>query len=303
MAADAPDGPDHGSGINDLLGPRWVRTIRAAVRLTLYLLFTAALIPVQALALWVKSPLRERIPPFYHRCCCRLWGLHVEVKGGLAADRPLLLVSNHTSYLDIPVLSTIGGVSFIAKSEVAKWPFFGLLAKLQRTVFVDRRRSSTARQRDAIGDRLASGSRLILFAEGTSSDGNRVLPFKSALFSVAERSADEEPLMLQPLSIAFTHLNGIPIGHALRPFYAWYGDMDLAGHLWTFAGLGQTRVEVRLMNPVRADAFASRRELSRYMFHEVQNAVAASLTGRESGLTEPKPALGSAATAAGAAAS
>ncbi len=284
--------------MNDLLGPALVRNTRAAVRMTLYLLFTLALIPVQAVAVSMRLRLRESLPVFYHSVCCRLWGMTVVVNGQLAQDRPLLLISNHTSYLDIPVLSTIGALSFVAKSEVAGWPFFGLLAKLQRTVFVDRRRASTAKQRDAISERLAEGSRLVLFAEGTSSDGNRVLPFKSALFSVAERAEAEEPLMLQPMSIAFTHLNGIPIGHALRPHFAWYGDMALGGHLWTFAGLGRTRIEVRLMPPVPANAFRNRRELSRFMQDQVQNAVAASISGRDTDLTPDAVALGSASEAA-----
>ena len=289
--------------VNELLGSALVRNTRAALRMTVYLLFTALCIPLQALWLWTKAPLRETFPAFYHRQCCRLWGMRIVVQGDLAKDRPLLLVSNHTSYWDIPVRSTVGGVSFVAKSEVASWPFFGLLAKLQRTVFVDRRRSSTAKQRDAIGDRLAAGSRLILFAEGTSSDGNRVLPFKSALLSVAERGDDAgEPLTLQPMSIAYTHLNGIPIGHALRPYYAWYGDMGLIGHLWTFAGLGKTRIEVRLMPPVKANAFRSRRELARQLHEAVGNGAAASLTGRETSLTEQPAAVGSAAPVAGPAA-
>lgn len=284
--------------MTELLGPAWIRHLRATIRLTVYLLFTLALIPVQALAVWRKWPLRESLPVFYHTACCRLWGMTIAVRGELAKDRPLLLVSNHTSYLDIPVLSTVTGLSFVAKSEVAGWPFFGLLAKLQRTVFVDRRRTSTAKQRDAIGERLREGGRLVLFAEGTSNDGNRVLPFKSALLSVAERGDAETPLTLQPMSIAYTHLNGIPIGHALRPFYAWYGDMGLGGHLWAFAGLGKTRIEVRLLPPIKADAYGSRRELARHLHAEVQRGVAASLTGREACLTGNAATLGSSVNAA-----
>ncbi len=127
------------------------------------------------------------------------------------------------------------------------------------------RRSPPGQRRQAArcDFRAAEGGRLVLFAEGTSSDGNRVLPFKSALFSVAERADTDAPLTIQPLSIAYTHLNGIPIGHALRPYFAWYGDMELGRHLWTFAGLGQTRIEIQLMPPVQTDAFANRRELAR----------------------------------------
>lgn len=282
---------------DEMLGPALVRNTRATIRLLAYFLFTLSLIPLQALALGLKSPLRGSIPVFYHRVCCRILGIKVVVKGELADERPLLLISNHTSYLDIPILSTVGALSFVAKSEVAKWPFFGLLAKLQRTVFVDRRRASTVKQRDSIGERLGEGGRLVLFAEGTSSDGNRVLPFKSALFSVAEQAEDGPVMTLQPMSIAFTHLNGIPIGHALRPYYAWYGDMDLGGHLWYFAGLGKTRVEVNLLPPVQAKAFRNRRELARHVQAQVSGGMAASLTGRDSSLTGGAAALGSGQTA------
>lgn len=279
--------------MKDLIGPGWVRNTRAAVRLSIYLVFTLCLIPVQALAVTFGWGLRESLPVFYHRTCCKLWGMTIEVRGELATERPTLLVSNHVSYLDIPVLSTIGGLSFVAKSEVKSWPFFGLLAKLQRTVFVDRRRASAAKQRDAIGERLAAGDRLVLFAEGTSNDGNRVLPFKSALFSVAERVEEGQSLALQAVSVAYTTLNGMPIGRGLRPFYAWYGDMDLGGHLWTFAGLGRTHIVITLHQPTHAHEWPSRRALAQHMYGEVSAGVASALTGRPLSLTAQGVPLGS----------
>ena len=288
---------DERQSVKDLLGPAWVRNARAAVRLSIYLVFTLVLVPIQALAVALKLPLRESLPVFYHRTCCKLWGMTIEIQGELSTDCPTLLVSNHVSYLDIPVLSNIGGLSFVAKSEVASWPFFGMLAKLQRTVFVDRRRASAVRQRDAIGDRLAAGDRLVLFAEGTSNDGNRVLPFKSALFSVAERGDEDQKLTMQSVSLAYTKLNGMPIGRALRPFYAWYGDMDLGGHLWTFAGLGRTHIVITLHPPTDPKAFATRRLLAKHMFDEVSGGVAASLTGRPTRLTDESDPLSSAEAA------
>ncbi len=184
-------------------------------------------------------------------------------------------------------------MSFVAKSEVASWPFFGLLAKLQRTVFVDRRRSSAAKQRDAITERLSAGGRLVLFAEGTSNDGNRVLPFKSALFSVAERAEEGQILMLQAVSVAYTTLNGMPIGRGLRPFYAWYGDMSLGAHLWTFAGLGRTHIVITLHEPTPSHAWPTRRALARHMHADVAAGVAAALSGRPLRLTAQCGALGS----------
>jgi 1-acyl-sn-glycerol-3-phosphate acyltransferase len=283
--------------VQEMLGPAWIRHTRATLRLAIYLVFTLALIPVQALAVALRWRLCERLPVFYHRVCCRLWGMTIEVRGELTARRPTLLVSNHVSYLDIPVLSTIGPLSFVAKSEVASWPFFGLLAKLQRTVFVDRRRASAVRQRDAIGDRLAARGRLVLFAEGTSNDGNRVLPFKSALFSVAEKTDADADLTLQSISVAYTGLNGMPIGRALRPFYAWYGDMGLGGHLWTFAGLGRTHIIVTLHPPIDPKSWSSRRALAQFMHDQVADGVAAALTGRPLRLTDQGGPLGSAQAA------
>jgi len=266
--------------MSDLLGPAWVRNTRATLRLSVYLVFTLALIPIQALAVSFGWRLRQMLPVFYHRTCCKLWGMTVEVRGEIARKQPTLLVSNHVSYLDIPVLSTIAPLSFVAKSEVSAWPFFGLLARLQRTVFVDRRRTSIARQRDAIGERLAAGDRLVLFAEGTSNDGNRVLPFKSALLSVAEQARPEISLTLQAMSIAYTRLNGVPVGRTLRPLYAWYGDMGLGKHLWTFAGLGRTHIIVTLHEPIAANALPTRREMARHLQGQVQASLVASLTGR-----------------------
>ena len=153
--------------------------------------------------------------------------------------------------------------------------------------------STAAKQRDAIGERLAAGDRLVLFAEGTSNDGNRVLPFKSALFSVAERAEEGQPLALQSVSIAYTALNGMPIGRGLRPFYAWYGDMDLGGHLWRFAGLGRTHIVITLHEPTHAADWPSRRALARHMHGEVSAGLAAALTGRPSGLTAESGPLGS----------
>lgn len=256
-------------------------TGRGALRLTAYALWTLALIPVQAVAVALKRPLRHRLPVFYHRACTRLMGLEVVVRGQRAAEGPVLFVSNHSSYLDITVLGSVVPGSFIAKTEVAGWPFFGLLAKLQRTVFVERKaRTEVGRQRDDIGARLDAGDSLILFPEGTSSDGNRTLPFKTALFAVAARRIAGTPLTVQPVSVTPTRLDGIPMGVAFRPFYAWYGDMDLAPHLWQAFKLGGMTVEVEFHPPVTIDGFSSRKALADHCQRAVSQGVARALSGR-----------------------
>jgi 1-acyl-sn-glycerol-3-phosphate acyltransferase len=263
---------------SDLLGAR---------RLIGYLCLTLLLMPVQALFVALGTRLAERFPVLYHRICCRLMGIDIATLGTMSRNRPTLFVSNHTSYLDITVLGALIPGSFVAKTEVAQWPLYGWLAKLQRTVFVDRKRNTSHLQRDQLQQRLAVGDNLILFPEGTSNDGNRVLPFRSALLSVAEASSAEAPLVIQPVSVAYVALNGIPMGHGLRPLVAWYGDMTLGPHLWQFSRLGKVTVVVEFHPPVDLKDAGSRKDLTRYCLSAVADGVERALTGRA---LAPEPA-------------
>lgn len=259
-----------------ILGSSWL----AIWRLAFYLGLTLSLIPLQLVFVLLSSRLAERLPVFYHRLCCRIFGFDLVTVGEISRSRPTLFVSNHTSYLDIPVLGAILPASFVAKTEVAKWPGFGILAKLQRTVFVDRRRGTTHHQRDDLQARLDAGGNLILFPEGTSNDGNRVLPFRSALLSVAERQIAGQALPVQPVSVSYTSLNGLPLGHSLRPLLAWYGDMTLGSHLWAFCRLGRVRVVVEFHPVTTIGHFPSRKELTRHCFGLVANGVSRALAGQ-----------------------
>ncbi|MDY0882179.1 lysophospholipid acyltransferase family protein [Dongia soli] len=257
------------------LGSSWL----AAWRLAFYVGLTLPLMPVQLLLVSLGSGGAARLPLFYHRLCCRIFGFDIRVIGEISTRRPTLYVCNHTSYLDIPVLGSILPASFVAKTEVASWPGFGLLAKLQRTVFVDRRRGTSHQQREQLQERLDAGDNLILFPEGTSNDGNRVLPFRSALLSVAEARPHGQPLTVQPVSISYVGLNGLPLGHGLRPLLAWYGDMTLGGHLWTFCRLGRVRVVVEFHPVTDVTAFPSRKELTRYCLDRVADGVSRAIAG------------------------
>lgn len=255
-------------------------------RLALYLAWTLPLMPVQALGLVLRQPWVATFPRFYHRWCCRILGLRVRRIGQPTAVRPVLFAANHISYLDITVFGSLIAGSFVAKREVARWPLFGWLAKLQRSVFIDRQVRSTAVQRDSIAGRLAAKDALILFPEGTSGDGNRVLAFKSALFSVADR-AGRDSLVVQPVSIAYARLDGMPIGRTLRPLFAWYGGMAMAPHLWTVLGLGKIEVIVEFHRPTSLAECGSRKLLARYCQERVAAGLEAALTGRR----QPSAAL------------
>jgi lyso-ornithine lipid O-acyltransferase len=257
------------------------------VRFALYIVWTVSLMPVQVLGLALRRRWTSTLPVFYHRWCCRIFGFRIRVIGSPTAERPVLFAANHVSYADITILGSIIPGSFIAKAEVARWPFFGWLAKLQRSVFVDRQVRSAAVQRNAIGDRLAAGDALILFPEGTSGDGNRVLPFKSALFAAAETAKDLPRVIVQPVSLAYVRLDGIPIGRLYRPFFAWYGSVDLAPHMWSMVGLGNVEIIVEFHPPTFLSDCGSRKALSSYCHARIAGGVAGALFGRPQPMPEP----------------
>jgi len=249
-------------------------------RLFLYVSLTLPLMPVQALLLLLRSPLAERLPRAYHKRASHILGFDTKVIGTPTPARPALFVANHTSYVDIEILGGVLEASFIAKSEVKRWPLFGWLARLQRTVFVDRRAHTTHQQRDAIVERLKAGDRLILFPEGTSNDGSRVLPFKSALFAAVHGACLQQPITVQPVSVAYVTLDGMPIGRFYRPFFAWYGDMEMAPHLWAMVGLGRVGVTVEFHEPVSVAAFPTRKALAEQCWRVVSAGVASAISGR-----------------------
>ncbi len=257
----------------------------AAARLLSFLLWSLLIIPPYALVLALGRrtvPLCRRIARFYWHVVCKIVGLEVVVQGVPCAHKPTLYLANHASYLDILVLGSQVESAFVAKKEVGQWPGIGILAKLGRTVFVDRRPRKSLQQRDEMLGRLAEvNESLILFPEGTSNDGNLVLPFKSALLSVAEQmSSGAAELPVQPVSVAYTRLGGLPMGRCWRPFFAWYGDMELAPHLWFFLGLGTTRVEVTFHPVVSLAQFGSRKALADHCHAVVSRGVVASNIGR-----------------------
>jgi lyso-ornithine lipid O-acyltransferase len=258
-------------------------------RIGAYLAVTFAAMPVQLVLLVLKSPATRRFPVAYHRLCCRILGIKLRFEGAPSSDRPLLFVANHSSYLDIEILGAAVEGCFVSKAEVAGWPLFGWLAKLQRTVFVERAdRAGAARQRDEIRRRLKVGDNLILFPEGTSGDGVHLLPFKSALFS----AADGEAVRVQPVSVAYQLLDGIPLGRFYRPFFAWYGDMSMAPHLWKFLGMGQLTVVIQFHAPVRPADFGSRKLLAEHCRAAIAQGLALALAGRSSETgAAPVPAL------------
>jgi 1-acyl-sn-glycerol-3-phosphate acyltransferase len=254
-------------------------------------------IPLQWISLKLNLPTQRLIPLLFHRIAAPMIGLRIEVRGAPAEERPLLLVSNHSSWLDIVVLSSILPVVFIAKSEIARWPLFGLFAKLQRSVFVDRsKRQATGDVNRTIASRLGGGDPVVLFGEGRASDGNRVLPFRSALLGALKDALGEEGRgFVQPVSVAYTRLQGVPMGRQFRPVAAWYGNMNLVAHLKRVVSEGAIDVTVTFGVPLEVQPGVDRKLLARATEDAVRRMTSAALSGRP--LTAPAPiSLGNPAT-------
>jgi 1-acyl-sn-glycerol-3-phosphate acyltransferase len=225
------------------------------------------------------------VAQLWQRFVCWLIGIRVTVTGAPASDRPLLLLSNHTSWLDIPILASVAPVSFIAKKEVANWPVVGWLAKAQRTVFVDReRRAATGAHADEVAGRLSKGDIIVLFAEGTSSDGNQVLPFRSALVGAAQRAIEEAgAATVQPVAISYQRMLGLPLGRQHRPLVAWYGGADLLPHLKRVLSEGGIDVHVVFGPAERLSPRDDRKAVTQSAGTLVRRLVSALNAGRSPG--------------------
>jgi len=259
------------------------RSITLASLRALGLLGLAAFIVVTqrpALAFGLRAS--KWLPPLWHRMCRRILGMEVTVSGKPLIEGPALFVANHISYLDVTALGSVVDACFVSRADVRDWPIFGYLSTLQRTIYVERRPRYARQQMLELADRLAGGDRLILFPEGTSSDGNSILPFKSTLFGAVELKVDGRAVPVQPISVAYTRLDGVPLGRHLRPLYAWYGDMDFASHFWCLLGYGRFRVDIVIHDPVTLEDFTSRKELSRHCERTIVRGFSDAISGKPS---------------------
>ena len=253
--------------------------LQAVRKLILVILWTAFCLAFQFIVVRLRLSISKTFPLFYWRIYLRMIGIKVVVHGQWSRAQPTLFVSNHSSYLDIMILGSLIPGSFISKN-LAHWPIISWLTKLNRTVFIDRQaHQQVQHQRDILYHRLLNRQNLILFPEGTTSDGNRVLPFKSSLFDCASTCIDGSFIVVQPISITATKLDDFPIGRTFRPFYSWYGNMDLVTHMWVVFTCHRMTVEVVFHSPVTMGQFKNRKEMSKYCEHVITAEVVRALSG------------------------
>lgn len=242
----------------------WLLVVPRAVLIALAFLIGVALTLLLRPVEWLISREVRRITPLITqatvRATLRIVGLRWRVRGtpmkGAGA-----VVANHGSWLDILVLNAPKRVYFVAKSEVAGWPVIGWLARLVDTAFIRRDRREARAQVELFRHRLSLGHRLLFFPEGTSTDGLRVLPFKTTLFAAFFTPGLRESMQVQPVTLVY---HGPP-GRDAR-FYGWWGDMELGEHLLAvLATPRQGRVEIVYHPPVMVRDFADRKSLAAHL--------------------------------------
>ncbi|MGP6086190.1 lysophospholipid acyltransferase family protein [Antarctobacter jejuensis] len=220
--------------------------------------------------------LRRPVTPYITQFVCRsvllIMGLPVEVRGRRMKEAGAI-VANHTSWLDIFVLNSRKTIYFVSKAEVSAWPGIGWLARATGTVFIRRDRREAQGQMRIFEERLSAGHRLLFFPEGTSTDGLRVLPFKTTLFEAFFSDELRHRMRVQPVSVVYH----APEGASPR-FYGWWGDMDFGPSLLRIlAQRRQGRVVMTYHPPVRVDDYANRKSLARVLEERVREGHGAEL--------------------------
>ncbi|MGY2047504.1 lysophospholipid acyltransferase family protein [Methylobacterium sp. JK268] len=262
------------------------RHVKTGLRLLVYAIAFAIVYLPHRLSLWRGGRRAGLAPLLMHRLFLALFQVRVRVSGPQPAPgEAALVIANHISWLDILVLGAVRPLSFVAKSEIAGWPVIGAMSRLQRTVFIDRaRRRHTAVVNTELSRRLSAGEVVVLFAEGTTGDGNRLLPFRTSLVGAARAALTDgglDQVRLQPVCIAYTHRHGLPLTRRERPDIAWYGDMDLAPHLALFLERGPIDAEVVFAEPITFAAGTDRKAATALAEAAVRRALQRAVTGRD----------------------
>lgn len=246
-----------------------IRSLAGFYKAVAFLALTLSLMPVQWVLLKLDHPYAEILPHHYHRLLCKILGVKISVEGAVQLSG--LVVANHVSWLDIPVLSTLHPVSFVTKKEVAAWPLFGTMARLQRCIFIDRQnRAASAAAGDVLASALHAGKTIVLFPEGTSNSGRSLKPFKSSFFACALQAE----CLVYPVCLVYRGQHGLPLTLRQRPRIAWYGDMELLPHLWDYLKSGPCHVQVVIGAPLNPKSFTDRKALAAEAEQRIREALA-----------------------------
>lgn len=253
-----------------------MNTAKATFKFILFVLLTVPVAILQIILMkFHKGKYAYTLPCFWQKCVCKIFSIKVKKIGLPRKSSQTIYISNHISYLDIPVIGSILPTSFVAKKDVASWPVFGTLSRLQQTAFISRDRADAAKGQQTLNAMLSQGKSLIIFAEGTSTDGREVLPFKSSLFSIAFQE-NLPDIHIQPITIKMETINRKEIiTQDDRDLYSWHREMDtpLGSHLWRFAQSQGAEISLTFHTPIKAQDYSDRKTLAKACQNTVSNGL------------------------------
>lgn len=242
--------------VHNLPTSRW----RGIIKCLLFVVITGIMfLPVIIVYALGLERLRGRVVQLFFYIIGRVSGLRITMEGELCPERPLMLVANHSSYLDIFALGSLTPLSFTPKLEIRSWPIIGFFCVLADCIFIERRPTDMQRAQAEMAERLNRGKVLALFPEGTTGDGLHVMPFKSGFLKLVE--AHDMPL--QPVTIAYTQVADVPINAENRDRVAWIGEADFVTHYWRLLKFPSVKVHVTFYPPQRMADYEDRKELAK----------------------------------------
>ena len=247
--------------------------MRVFAKMLLIMAMVIVVTPLQLLLLaFTRGPASMYLPGQFHRLMCAVLGLRVQVRGTPVAGSQAVFICNHLSHLDIPVIGSVLRACFVAKDDIRGWPVFGALARLQQTVFISRNARRAGDASKVLKVALDAGHRLVLFPEGTTSDGSGVLPFKSSIFAVLADSSLHH-VALQPMTVELLAVDGELVAEGgNRDRYACYGQMRLLPHLLAFMQLSGATLRLSFHPPLPREEQASRKVLAALAYAAVSQA-------------------------------
>jgi len=236
---------------------------RALFKMAGVILWIAIFYPAVWLAYKLKKfEARDSILQF---CCKGILGI-CEIKLKVVSQqtdaRPLMLVSNHLSYFDIPILFSVAKVAMTPKSDIAAWPIISSICAITGSIFIERSAEKILDATASLKAAMSKGQVVALYPEATTGNGHEVLPFKASFFKLADEKIQDRPVTIQPVALTYKSICGLPIDRTQWPNVAWYGDMELVPHLWHFLGLGPLDVELAFLEPVTIENFADRKAMA-----------------------------------------
>tara|TARA_Y100000741_G_scaffold280125_1_gene219897 strand:+ start:6872 stop:7648 length:777 start_codon:yes stop_codon:yes gene_type:complete len=247
---------------------RSVRLFSILLCLSIFIIIT---IPIQFLLNVLRLQLKNTYPLFFYKVIKNIAGINIDSEGLekiRQKDIGTLYIANHISWFDILCLGSILNARFIAKKEVASMGIFGFLAKLSNTFFIDNSNKNKIYQyNNLIREKLINGESLILFPEGTTSEGNSIRKFKSSLFECINSS--ESLINVQPISICYVRKNNLPMGIYSRRFIAWVGETSMVSSMKEFLSSGSITVNLIFHPKVSIKRFDNRKELSSFCEEQI----------------------------------